>query len=428
MSEQPAEKKAAPAAPVSGKAPRPGGLKRVLDEIVEGSWLVTALAVVLALFFGAILIIVSDEEVRGTFSYFFSAPGDALSASWTAVSEAYGALFRGAIWNPDSSWNVATAIGPFSETLTEATPLLLGGLAIGLAFRAGLFNIGGQGQLIMGAICATLVGFSLDGPVVVAAALAVLAGIAGGALYGALVGFLKARTGAHEVIVTIMLNYVAVYFLVWLITTDAVKNPDRYEPLSKSVSEAAELPKLLSWLPEGGGSLRLHTGLLIAVAAVFFCWWLLNRSTLGFELRAVGANPSAARTAGMSVGRSQIMAMLISGGLMGIVGATQVLGTANANNALTPSIDAGLGFTAITVALLGRASPVGTVFAAILFGALQAGGRAMQASSGISIELVTVLQALIVLFVAAPPLVRGIFRLKGAGGSEAALASKGWNG
>ncbi|WP_106403476.1 ABC transporter permease [Actinocorallia populi] len=424
MSEQPTEKKAAPA---GEKAP-PGGLRRVLDEILQGSWLVTALAVVLALFFGAIMIIVSDEEVRGTFSYFFAAPGDALSASWTAVSEAYGALFRGAVWNPESSWNVATAIAPFSETLTEATPLLLGGLAIGLAFRSGLFNIGGQGQLIMGAICATLVGFTVQGPVVVAAVLAVLAGIAGGALYGALVGLLKARTGAHEVIVTIMLNYVAVSFLVWLITTDAVKNHERNEPLSKSVSEAAELPRLLSWLPEGGGSLRLHAGLLIAAAAVFFCWWLLNRSTLGFELRAVGANPTAARTAGMSVGRSQIMAMLISGGLMGIVGATQVLGTANANNALTPSIDAGLGFTAITVALLGRASPVGTVFAAILFGALQAGGRAMQASSGVSIEIVTVIQALIVLFVAAPPLVRGLFRLKGAGGSKAALASKGWNG
>jgi ABC-type uncharacterized transport system permease subunit len=423
MSEQPTLKKTAPA-----EERPPGGLKRVLDEIVEGSPLVTVLAVVLALLVGAIMIIISDKGVRETSSYFFAAPGDTLSAAWTAVSDAYWALFRGAIWNPESSWNVATAIAPFSETLTEATPLLLGGLAIGLAFRSGLFNIGGQGQLIMGAICATLVGFTVEGPIVVAAVLAVLGGIVGGALYGALVGVLKARTGAHEVIVTIMLNYVAVSFLVWVISTDAVRDHERREPLSRPVSEAAELPRLLSWLPEGGGSLRLHAGLLLAIAAVFFCWWLLNRSTLGFELRTVGANPAAARTAGMSVGKSQIMAMLISGGLMGIVGASQVLGTANANNALTPSIDAGLGFTAITVALLGRASPTGTVFAALLFGALQAGGRAMQASSGVSIEIVTVIQALIVLFVAAPPLVRGLFRLKTTGSSQAALASKGWNG
>jgi simple sugar transport system permease protein len=317
---------------------------------------------------------------------------------------------------------VTTAIQPFSETLTEATPLLLGGLAVGLAFRAGLFNSGGQGQLIMGAICATYVGFSLDGPPVIAMLLAVLAGLAGGGAYGAIVGILKARTGAHEVIVTIMLNYVALAFLAWLIFTETFHNEEEAQPLSKSVSIDARLPHLL------GDDLRVNAGLLFAAAAVGFCWWLLNRSTLGFQLRAVGANANAARTAGMSVGRSQIMAMLISGSLMGIVGATQVLGTANANNALTPQIDAGLGFTAITVALLGRASPIGTVFAALLFGALQAGGRSMQGNAGVSLEIVTVIQALIVLFVAAPPLVRGIFRLRGAAGTDAGLASKGWNG
>ncbi|GAB3657848.1 hypothetical protein GCM10027589_18110 [Actinocorallia lasiicapitis] len=407
--------------------PRRGLGKRLYDTLNRGDFVVTVLAIVLALFFGAILIILSDETVRATYSYFFSAPGDAISASWDAVANGYTALFKGAIWDPDSSWNVATAIGPFSETLTEAVPLVFGGLAVGIAFRAGLFNIGGQGQLIMGAIVATWVGFTVTGPTFVAMLLAVIGGIVGGALWGGIAGLLKAKTGAHEVIVTIMLNYTALYFLAYLIGTDTFKDPERQEPLSKSVSEAAKLPKLLTWLTDGN-SLRLNFAIVIAAVAVMFAWWLLNRATLGFELRAVGANSSAARTAGMSVGKSQIVAMLISGGLMGIVGGAQVLGTANANNALTPDIDAGLGFAAITVALLGRASPIGTVFAAILFGALQAGGRAMQSTAGISIEIVTVIQALIVLFVAAPPLVRGIFRLKGSGSGEAALASKGWNG
>ncbi|MDX6744513.1 ABC transporter permease [Actinocorallia sp. A-T 12471] len=411
-----------------GDGPRRSPWRVIIDEMVEGSgWLVTLLSILLALAVGAVLIIVSDPDVRATFGYFFSRPGDALSSSGEAVWTAYKALFTGAIWNPDRSWNAATALGPISETLTEATPLLLGGLAIGLAFKAGLFNIGGQGQLIAGAICANLVGFSLDGPPVVAMLAAVGAGIVGGAMYGSIVGVLKARTGAHEVIVTIMLNHIAVAFLAWLITTDAFQNPDRNDAISKSVSDAALLPRLLSWLP-GGAGIRVHTGLILALLAVLFCWWLLNRSTLGFELRAVGANASAARTAGMSVGNSQIMAMLISGGLMGVVGASQVLGTTNASHALTPQIDAGLGFTAITVALLGRASPVGTVFAALLFGALQAGGRTMQAQAGVSIEIVGVIQALIVLFVAAPPLVRGLFRLRGGTSAQAALASKGWNG
>ncbi|ROO90121.1 nucleoside ABC transporter membrane protein [Actinocorallia herbida] len=408
--------------------PRRSPWRRIADEMVDGvGWLTTLLSIVLAMAVGAVLIIVSDPEVRGTFGYFFTRPGDALSASWDAVWTAYKALFTGAVWNPDRSWNAATALGPLSETLTEATPLLLGGLAIGLAFKAGLFNIGGQGQLIMGAICANYVGFTVTGPPGVAIVTAVLAGIFGGALYGGLVGFLKARTGAHEVIVTIMLNHIAAAFLVWVITTELFRNPDRNDAVSQSVSDNALLPRLLGWLPDGAG-LRVNFGLFLAAAAVLFSWWLLNRSTLGFELRAVGANAAAARTAGMSVGRAQILAMAISGALMGVVGATQVLGTTNASHALTAQIDAGLGFTAITVALLGRASPIGTVFAALLFGALQAGGRAMQGQAGVSIEIVGVIQALIVLFVAAPPLVRGLFRLRGGTAPEAALASKGWNG
>ncbi|SEG35597.1 nucleoside ABC transporter membrane protein [Thermomonospora echinospora] len=425
MSEQatPAREAAAEPAAGGGEPPEADRFRRLVAQTVAGPpWVVTVLAIALALVVGGLLMIISDPEVTDTFGYFFARPADALSASWSEVSTAYAALFKGAIFNPDAAGSLTEALRPISETLTEATPLIFGGLAVGLAFRAGLFNIGGQGQLIMGAIATTWVGFTLDAPGFVALPAAVLAGLAGGALYGALVGWLKAGPGAHEVIVTIMLNYVAFLLLGYLIGSDVFRDPDNPQPISKPVADAARLPHLF------GDSLRVNAGLLLAIAAVVFTWWLLNRSTLGFQLRAVGANPSAARTAGMSVGYGQIMAMTLSGGLMGLVGMSQVLGTANANNALTQQIDAGLGFTAITVALLGRASPVGTVAAALLFGALQAGGREMQAAAGVSIEIVTVIQALIVLFVAAPPLVRGIFRLRGEGGGHSGLLAKGWNG
>jgi ABC-type uncharacterized transport system permease subunit len=399
-----------------------GAWRRLLDGVVVGRpWFVTVLAILLALVVGAILIVVSDKDVLGEYGYFFAAPGDPLGASWSDIATAYSALFKGAIFDPGNASSVTSALQPISETLTEATPLIFGGLSVGLAFRAGLFNIGGQGQLVMGAIAATYVGFTLHG--VVALPLAIIAGIVGGGITGGVVGFLKARTGAHEVIVTIMLNYVAVAFLAYLINTGTFKDPNNPQPVSKPVSAGARLPHL------AGDTLRVNAGLLIGIVAVAFAWWLLSRSTLGFQLRTVGANPNAARTAGMNVGRVQILAMLISGALMGLVGVSQVLGTANANNALTPQIDAGLGFAAITVALLGRASPVGTVIASLLFGALQAGGRAMQVSSAnVSIEIVTVIQALIVLFVAAPPLIRGLFRLRGGAGADTGLAAKGWNG
>ena len=414
------EQKTPPPPPAKERPAEPDRFRRLINDVIAGpSWLVITLSIVLALLVGAVLIIVSDSTVTDKYTYFFAAPGDAISASWNAVVTAYGAMLKGAIFDPGNAGSLTEAVRPLSETVTEAIPLIFGGLAIGLAFRAGMFNIGGQGQVIAGAITCTYVGFTLHAPAVIALPAAIIAGIAGGAAYGALVGWLKAATGAHEVIVTIMLNYVAYLFLGWLITTDTFKDPNNPQPVSKAVLGAARLPHL------AGSQLRLNSGLVVAVLAVVFMWWLFNRSTLGFELTTVGGNPAAARTAGMSIGKNQIMAMLLSGALMGLVGMSQVLGTANANNALTQQIDAGLGFTAITVALLGKASPIGTVLAALLFGALQAGGRQMQTTAGVSIEIVNVVQSLIVLFVAAPGLVRGIFRLRG-GTADGALTAKGW--
>jgi general nucleoside transport system permease protein len=374
----------------------------------RASWLrqliVSALAILLALLIGAVLIVVSNPEVTAKFAYFFGRPSDALVGSWDAVMQAYQALFLGAF----GGWN------QISETLVEATPLICAGLSVTLAFRTGLFNIGAQGQLIWGALLAGWVGFSLHLPPVLHVLFALIAGVIGGALWGGLVGLLKARTGAHEVISTIMLNYVALSILVWLLTTSVLQRPGSTEPISPVVDDNAQFLQL--------GGTRLHLGLFVALLAVAFVWWLLSRSTLGFELRAVGANPDAARTAGMSVGRAYFLAMLIAGGLAGLAGTQQVLGT---DLPLTDGIAASIGFDAITVALLGRGTPLGTLFAALLFGALNAGDSQMQAASGTPLTLVTVLQATIVLFVAAPALVRAIFRIRAEGAG--AVLAKGWN-
>jgi simple sugar transport system permease protein len=232
------------------------------------------------------------------------------------------------------------------------------------------------------------------------------------------VGLLKARTGAHEVIVTIMLNYVAGYFLLWLLGTTAFLRLGRQDPLAPEVRESARLPHLF------GPELRANFGFIIALVAAAVIWWLLNRSTWGFRYRAVGANASASRTAGISVARVTTSVMFIAGALAGLGGAVQVLGS---EYAMTSGIGGSFGFDAITVALLGRATPVGTVFAALLFGALRAGGLTMQSSTETPLDLVLVIQALVVLFIAAPALVKAIFKLRNVDSSQT-IASKGWNG
>ncbi|WP_432888454.1 ABC transporter permease [Kribbella sp. CA-245084] len=391
-----------PAAPVPAKEPQRSGLP---SWAIQG--LVSLSAIVLALVVGAILIIVSDDQVKTAMGYFGAAPMDTVSAAASAVGEAYKALALGAFGS-------VTAI---SESLTQATPLICGGLAVSLAFRTGLFNIGAQGQLIAGAILAAYVGFAWHLPPGLHLIVAILAGLLGGALWGGIVGVLKARTGAHEVIVTIMLNYVAIYLLAWLLTTSAFQRPGRTDPISPIVDANAQYPQF--------GDTRLHGGFILSVLAAIFVWWLLNRSTIGFELRAVGANADASRTAGMSVGRAYIIAMVVAGALAGLAGTQQVLGT---DLPLTDGVAASVGFDAITVALLGRGTPLGTVLAGLLFGALNAGGLQMQLITQTPLTLTTVLQAVIVLFVAAPALVRSIFRFLPKERGAGAVLAKGWNG
>lgn len=377
--------------------------RQALRDIALGNGVVAVIAVLIALAVGSILIASTNAEVGAAASYFFARPTDTFSAIGKAVGGAYASLFQGAIYNFRVS-DPARAIRPLTETLTFATPLIAAGLGVGLAFRAGMFNIGGRGQILIGASLASWVGFGFALPPVVHLVLAVLAGIVGAALWGAVAGVLKARTGAHEVIVTIMLNYVAFYLVSWLLATPGLlQQPGGSNPISPATAPNAILPPLF------GGDYRLHGGFILAIAATIFAWWLLERSALGFRFRAVGENPAAARVAGINVENTYFVAMLISGGLVGIAAASQVLGSVTSG--FTSDIDAGIGVDAITVALLGRSTPWGIFAAGLLFGAFKAGGFAMQAANGVSVDIVEVVQALIVLFIAAPPLVRAMFRI-----------------
>ncbi len=394
----------------------PSRANQVLRDIASGNALISVLAVVMALVVGAIMIAATNENVQAAVGYFFARPLDTLRAIWDAVAGAYSALFQGSIYNFRRP-GFEAGIRPLTETLTFATPLIVAGLGVALAFRVGLFNIGGRGQMLVAAGAAGYVGFAWQMPAVIHLIVAVLAGVIAGAIWGGIVGLLKARTGAHEVIVTIMLNYVAFYLISFLLRTPgALQAPGSTNPKSAPMLETAILPPLF------GPQFNLHWGFVLAIAATIFVWYLINRSNLGFQFRAVGENPNAAQVAGIKVKSVYVYAMLISGALVGLAGVNQVLGTVTTG--FTAGIDASIGFDAITVALLGRSRPVGVFLAGILFGALKAGGYSMQAAEGVPIDIVLVVQSLIVLFIAAPPLVRAIFRLPAPGTGAVARAAK----
>jgi general nucleoside transport system permease protein len=400
--------------PAATTPPQRDRFTQAARDIVGGSFGISILAVVLALLVGAVLIASTDEKVQETAGYFFSRPGDMLGAIGTSVFGAYSALFQGAIYNFKVD-DFGRAIRPLTATLTFATPLIVAGLGVGLGFRVGMFNIGGRGQMLVAAAAAGYIGFAVPLPPVIHVTVAVLAGVAAGALWGGIVGLLKARTGAHEVIVTIMLNFIALYLISFLLRTPgALQAPGSSNPKTAPMLDTAIFPKLL------GPSYNLHAGFLLVIGATVFVWWLLGRSSMGFKFRAVGENAHAARVAGINVNRVYVLAMVISGALVGLAGVSQVLGTEV--NGFSAGIDAGIGFDAITVALLGRSKPWGIFVAGILFGAFKAGGFAMQAAESVPIDIVLVVQSLIVLFIAAPPLVRAIFRLPQPGSSAAPRA------
>jgi simple sugar transport system permease protein len=378
--------------------------------------LLPTLSFIFAFFIGGIIIVISDPLIMSQ----LNSPIKFLTSAVSQIGDSYLAIFQGSIYdvNLARESGVLTGFYPLSETIVTSIPLVFAGLAVALAFRSGLFNIGAQGQFIFGAIGASYVGFSFELPPLIHVPLVLLVGIIFGGLFGGIVGLLKAKTGAHEVIVTIMLNYVAALFILWLLKTSVFLRPERFDPIAPDVNASARLPKLL------GANLRLHLGIFIALAVTYFVWWLLNRSTLGYKFRAVGANANAARTAGISVPLVTTVTMFICGGLAGLGGAVHLIGT---ESALTAGIAGSIGFDAITVALLGQATPIGTFFGAFLFGALQTGGRTLLSNTGTSHEIIQVIQALIVLFIAAPAMLKRIFRLKKMVESKSMVA-KGWNG
>jgi ABC-type uncharacterized transport system permease subunit len=380
----------------------PSRLNDTLRQIMGGSAVISVLAVIIALIVGAILIAVTDPGVQAASGYFFSRPADTLQAVWSATSGAYAALFQGSIYNFTAPDFVA-GIKPLTDTLWDSTGLIAAGLGVALSFRIGLFNIGGQGQILAAAACAGWVGFTVDLPFPLLLILALAAGLFGGAIWAGLVGFLKAQTGAHEVIVTIMLNYVAFYLISYLLKTPVLETPGTTNPKSPPMKSGAIFPGLF------GSQFSVTIGFILVIAATVFLWWLLNRSSLGFQFRAIGENPRAARTAGINVNRMYVYGMLISGALIGLAGANQVQGVITTG--FSSGIDSGIGFSAITVALLGRSRPWGVFGAGLLFGAFQAGGYTMQAAQNVPVDIVLVVQSVIVLFIAAPPLVRTIFHL-----------------
>ncbi len=397
---------------VASREPDEPVFTRVLREIMSGSALLTVLAIVLALVVAAVLIAATDSGVQAAAGYFFARPGDTFQAIWDSVSGAYVSLFQGSIWN-FARPGFANQIKPLTETLTFATPLIVAGLGVALAFRVGLFNIGGRGQIIIAAAVSAWIAWSFPMPPVIAFLVATLGAIVGGALWGGIVGLLKARTGAHEVIITIMLNFVALQLVSYgLRTQGLLQAQGSNNPRSPADLPNAVYPDLSQLVTALGGpptSYRVHVGFIIAILATLAVWYLFARSSTGFRFKAVGENPRAARTAGINVNAVYILAMLMAGGLVGLAGADQVLG--NTTTGFSAGVDAGIGFDAITVALLGRSRPWGVFFSGLLFGALQAGGYTMQAAQQIPIDIVLVIQSVIVLFIAAPPLVRTVFRL-----------------
>lgn len=390
--------------------------------------LVPLLAVLTGLIIGAIVIIITDPKVTAAFGNFFEAPGAAFAAAWRSIAVAYGALFTGSFGSPaeivagfrtlfatGDGKALETAIYPIAESLTAATPYIFTGLAVALGFKAGLFNIGAEGQFGMGALGSAFIGYSLVGwPVYIHLPLAIFGGFLVGALWGAIPGYLKAATGGHEVVNTIMMNWISFRLSDWLL--NGPMKGGGFRPVTPNIEASAELPRFFS------DPIRLNAGFILALIAAAVVFWLLFKTTTGFQLRAVGANPDAARYAGMSVPRTFVLAMVLSGGLAGLAGASQVLGV---DRWVGQGFSAGYGFDAIAIALLGKSHPFGVVLAALLFGFLRSGATKMQSLAGIPIDIISIIQGLVIIFVAAPAIIRWLYRIK-AVREEKVVLTRGW--
>jgi len=399
--------------------------KIFLEEVSKSPITVTILAIISGLILGGLLVAVTTEEVYQAFDIsFWEGIKSGAGAAWST----YEALFYGSVGNPSKiidalrggdALDIRRAFNPFFESLVVSTPYIFAGLSVALGFRAGLFNIGAEGQLFIGA--ATTVSaaiFLKDLPPIIHIPISLLAGFIGGGLWGFIPGWLKAKTGAHEVINTIMMNYIA-FRLSEFLLRGPLKNPEGFTPVSARIEESAKLYRFFET------PIRFHIGFFIALFVAFLVYWLLFKTTWGYTLRTVGANPRAAKYAGMNIVRSTVIAMFLAGGLAGLAGANEVLGV---NHNLALAFASGYGFDAIALALLGKSNPIGVVLAAILFGFLRNGAIQMQLSAGIPIDIISILQAFILAFIAAPAIIRTIYRLKEPDIDIDAVTLRGWGG
>lgn len=407
-----------------------GSARRILEAMV-----VPVLAVFTALVISGFIIAFSSPTVLGLVPTAAQNPLALLAAIWTTAINAYAALLVGALGSPAAiiagfQTLVATgdntallkSLNPISEGLVASTPYILTGLSVALGFKAGLFNIGAEGQLFMGAIGAAFVGYTLVGlPWFIHLPLAIGAAIFAGGLWGAIPGYLKAKTGAHEVINTIMMNYIAFLFADWLL--NGPMKAQGGAPRSPEIVPSAYLP---AFFP---GILRFHWGFILALGAVFFVYWFLWKTTLGFEMRTVGANPKAAKYAGISITKNFVLAMGMAGGLAGMAGANELLGL---NHYLAIAFSPGYGFDAIALALLGKSNPFGVLAAALLFGFLRSGATHMQSVANVPIDIISVMQALIIAFIAAPAIILWLYqwliRVRATRPGEREVFTRGWGG
>ncbi|MEA3438902.1 MAG: ABC transporter permease [Chloroflexota bacterium] len=386
--------------------------------------LIPTLAILTGLLISGLFIIITSEDVYAAFG---RSIGAGLQESLSTAVNAYVALFTGAFGDPVKIANalasgeaeaIRRAFNPFFESLVASTPFIFAGLSVALGFQAGLFNIGAEGQLFIGAIFATFVGYAINLPAILHIPLAIFAGMLGGAIWGFIPGWLKAKTGGHEVINTIMMNYIA-FRLSEFLLRGVMRRPESFNPVSPFILDSARLPRFF------GAPIRFHLGFFVALLVAFLVWWFLYKTKWGFDFRSVGANPHASRYAGMSIVVTIVAAMSLAGALAGLAGTTEVLGL---NFNLAVAFSSGYGFDAIAIALLGRSHPLGVVLAALLFGVLRNGATKMQLSAGIPIDIISVMQAMILVFIATPAIIRTIYRLPKPVYGEEEVFVRGWGG
>jgi len=399
--------------------------KIFLEEVSKSPLTVTILAIISGLLLGGLLVAITTEDVYKAFNISI---WEGLKTGFQAAGTTYQALFYGSVGNPSKiiaalqsgeAEAIRRAFNPFFESLVVSTPYIFAGLAVALGFRVGLFNIGAEGQLFIGAATSVTAAIYLEGlPAIVHIPISLLAGFLGGGLWGFIPGWLKATTGGHEVINTIMMNYIAFRLSEYLLR-GPLKNPDGFTPVSAPIQESAKLFRLFE------SPIRFHIGFFIALVFAYLVYVFLFKTTWGYTLRTVGSNPRAAKYAGMSIVQSTVVAMFLSGGLAGLAGANEVLGV---NYTLALAFASGYGFDSIALALLGKSHPLGVVLASILFGFLRNGAIQMQVLAGIPVDIISILQAFILAFIAAPAIIRTVYRLKEPEIDIDAVTLRGWGG